>query len=602
MSASNTSVEEEQHIGTLLSGTSKPAGENQHPRRDNEPYTGPLGLNVLYTPKNACKADIVFLHGLGGTSHMTWSKNKDPALFWPLTFLPLEPDICLARILTFGYNASVHRAGNVGTSILDFAKGLLFDLKYAKNEQKEDLNMGIVPLIFVAHSMGGLVVKEAYMQGQNDPEYESIIKAISAIIFLATPHRGTDLANTLNRILQSTMVTNSKQYISDLTKSSFALQKLNEQFRHIAPRLDIVSLYETQRTSIGLKKAQIMIVEKESSLLGYPGETSKALDADHHGVCKYDSPRDPNYVTVRNVLGSIITKILLSTTAKRPATNGRESQDLKHLLAITELPGMDYSFFRDQWIQGTSDWILQDTEYLKWLHGPDPLPRLLWINGGAAAGKSVMSSFIVNNLVEQGATCQYFFIRFGHQKKRSLSLILRTIAYEISQIWPDFSHKVLELKGEGIDFETADSRTVWECIFKLILFQMDDHKHDPLYWIIDGLDEADDPQNVIKFLSSVSSSLIPIRILLTSRNSPEMAAAFRKIPKSLKLSSVSIEGHLEDMRCYIRQELSMSGSAELKESIAERLVGGAQNNFLVRIHLPFTWSSNADSLVASTCC
>jgi hypothetical protein len=70
--------------------------------------------------------------------------------------------------------------------------------------------------------------------------------------------------------------------------------------------------------------------------------------------------------------------------------------------------------------------------------------------------------------------------------------------------------------------------------------------------------------------------------LLTSRNSPEMAAAFQKIPKSLKLSSVSIEGHLEDMRCYIRQELSMSGRVELKESIAERLVRGAQNNFLVR--------------------
>jgi hypothetical protein len=75
---------------------------------------------------------------------MTWSKYKDPDLFWPLTFLPLEPDICLARILTFGYNATFHRAGNVGTSVLDFAKGLLFDLKYAKDEQTEDLGIGNV--------------------------------------------------------------------------------------------------------------------------------------------------------------------------------------------------------------------------------------------------------------------------------------------------------------------------------------------------------------------------------------------------------------------------------------------------------------------------
>jgi len=84
----------------------------------------------------------------------------------------------LARILTFGYNANFLKSGNVGTSVLDFAKGLLFDLKYAKDDVKEDLNMGNVsgsfqivdqkytkvipqvPLIFVVHSMGGLIVKE----------------------------------------------------------------------------------------------------------------------------------------------------------------------------------------------------------------------------------------------------------------------------------------------------------------------------------------------------------------------------------------------------------------------------------------------------------
>ena len=121
--------------------------------------------------------------------------------------------------------------------------------------------------------MGGLITKEvsstcfsigffditkAYMQGQNDPKYESVIKAISAIIFLATPHRGTNLAEILNRILQSTLLSNSKHYVSELAKNSFTLQKLNEQFRHIAPRLDIVSFYETQPSSLGLKNARIV--------------------------------------------------------------------------------------------------------------------------------------------------------------------------------------------------------------------------------------------------------------------------------------------------------------------------------------------------------
>jgi hypothetical protein len=84
------------------------------------------------------------------------------------------------------------------------------------------------------------------------------VKAISGITFLATPHRGTNLASLLNRVLSSTFLSNSKQYISDLNQNSVALQKLNDQFRHVAPKLDIVSFYETQPTPIGLKTAAVV--------------------------------------------------------------------------------------------------------------------------------------------------------------------------------------------------------------------------------------------------------------------------------------------------------------------------------------------------------
>jgi hypothetical protein len=109
------------------------------------------------------------------------------------------------------------------------------------------------------------------MQGQNDPEYEEIIKAITAITFLATPHRGTRLAQTLNRILDSVMISNSKQYVADLAKNSLNLQKLNEQFRHIAPRLNIVSFYETRPTPIGPKSvvSKFILALFSSTLTAY---------------------------------------------------------------------------------------------------------------------------------------------------------------------------------------------------------------------------------------------------------------------------------------------------------------------------------------------
>ncbi|KAL1881197.1 hypothetical protein Daus18300_001048 [Diaporthe australafricana] len=554
-----------------------PASDLALVRKSSDADSGAFGLNVVCTPDHGHKADIVFVHGLGGTSRWTWSKNRDPELFWPLTFLALEPDLCLARILTFGYNATLKKGGHAGHSVLDFAKDLLFDLKYATDERKGDLQMGSVPLIFVAHSMGGLIIKEAYMQGQHDPEYEDIIKSICAITFLATPHRGTQLAQTLNKILQSSMVTNSKQYVADLASNSLTLQKLNEQFRHIAPRLEIVSFYETQPTAIGLKNNRIMVLEKDSSVLGYPGELSKALDADHHGVCKYDGPADPNYVTVRNVLKSIVSKIV-ARKSSLAVSHRKSSKDLKRLLAISELPDSDYVFFRDQWAPRTSDWILEDKKFLAWSDANDQFSRVLWLNGGPATGKSVIASFIINHLTKQGRRCQYFFIRFGAQKKRGLSLLLRSIAYQMAQSMPEFGQHLAELEDEAIDFESANAMTIWDRIFQSIVFASE--QDEPIYWIVDGLDESDDPRTIVRTLMDVSSSLTPIRILFTSRRIPEIQNGLLKASTNTHLDELKIEGHTEDLFSYVRHELELSGNDQFRRSIEQRLLEGARNNFL----------------------
>lgn len=89
---------------------------------------------------------------------MTWSKNRDLDYFWPQQFLPQEPGlISQARILTFGYNSNF-RPGTPKNQmvILDFAKELLFDLKYGQDEcgsELRDLRIGEVGFHFLHNAL-----------------------------------------------------------------------------------------------------------------------------------------------------------------------------------------------------------------------------------------------------------------------------------------------------------------------------------------------------------------------------------------------------------------------------------------------------------------
>ena len=54
----------------------------------------------------------------------------------------------------------------------------------------------------------------------------------------------------------------------------------------------------------------MQIVEKDSALLEYPGETSTSVMADHNGMVKFKDPLDVNYINVTNVLRWVMKQLL----------------------------------------------------------------------------------------------------------------------------------------------------------------------------------------------------------------------------------------------------------------------------------------------------
>ncbi|KAM3498012.1 hypothetical protein MY10362_008654 [Beauveria mimosiformis] len=261
-----------------------------------EQVSGPLGLTVLHEPHEKHCADIIFIHGLSGSSYKTWCKDRAPGSFWPQEWLPHDEDLHSARIFTYGYNSklkSPKKSPNFGIST--FASDLLYDLVFGKGTDGHGFRLGEVPIIFVAHSMGGLV---AYFEAGLNARYHHIAISTKAVVFLSTPHRGSHLATPLRLLLSILSPSNAKQYVAELDEKGPFLRELNDQFRHVAANLQIFSFFEALKTSLA-GRISAMIVDGDSAKLGYPGEVCHSLETDHQGMSKFRSPHDPNYLAVR---------------------------------------------------------------------------------------------------------------------------------------------------------------------------------------------------------------------------------------------------------------------------------------------------------------
>ncbi|KAI0848566.1 hypothetical protein F5Y00DRAFT_270068 [Daldinia vernicosa] len=137
---------------------------------------------------------IIAVHGLGGSWRTTWSSDnsEDPAI-WLRDRLPevLARINVRPRIQAFGYDASFVFTSS--TSDLDSgAQDLLTRIRITRQTEEEMR----APIIFIAHSLGGLIVKLAINIAHTDDEYyQDILRKTAGCLFLAVPFHGADAAS-----------------------------------------------------------------------------------------------------------------------------------------------------------------------------------------------------------------------------------------------------------------------------------------------------------------------------------------------------------------------------------------------------------------------
>ena len=151
-------------------------------------------------------------------------------VYWPADLLRL--DCPKARILTFGYDSRVSRffSGPANQSNIFAHAG---DLLYALNRERQEAQDR--PLIFVAHSLGGIILKETLRRSsiERDLALRDIFASTRAVFFLGTPHRGsdwTDLGNTVRRIVSAAGLDTASQNLHTLRFDSPELELCQESF------------------------------------------------------------------------------------------------------------------------------------------------------------------------------------------------------------------------------------------------------------------------------------------------------------------------------------------------------------------------------------
>ncbi|KAL8769021.1 MAG: hypothetical protein Q9209_004938 [Squamulea sp. 1 TL-2023] len=297
--------------------------------RNNDCSINRFGLTEVSTPARGSEVDVVLVHGINGHPHTTWTSTKNK-VFWPAQLLPPLVEEAKARVMVYGYDANT---GSPTENIWPSNRPLDADGQRRCETPPHGLGQDRIhnhaehliatlcanrrirgatnhPIVFVAHSLGGLVVKHALIHssginGKHTEHLRSVAVSTYGILFLGTPHSGYEIAKRkfwsdyISRITLDGIKSHSR-LLEALKPNSETLQIIERQFVDLASRFHIFYFHEMKPSK--LDNEWRYIVDEASAAPVIQDVERAGIQQDHVHMCTFEDKSTPGFVLVTEAI------------------------------------------------------------------------------------------------------------------------------------------------------------------------------------------------------------------------------------------------------------------------------------------------------------
>ncbi|KAM3530793.1 hypothetical protein NHJ13051_001233 [Beauveria bassiana] len=227
----------------------------------------------------------------------------------------------------------------------------------------------------------------------------------------------------------------------------------------------------------------------------------------------------------------------------------------------------------------TNHWLSRWDEWQAWLRAEQaPSPRSIWIHGIPGAGKSVLASSIVELLK---ANCSgnrarlgyaYYYCHYSHREDEGLPL-LRWVVGQLSRQAAWASRQLKHIRDSGREPTVTDMLEIMEQVLS---------RFDTVYVVVDGVDESDPRVQLLSVLTTLAtdSRFNKVRLLSTSRLSPDIERALSSISTSISMSNHFVERDIRRVvRAWVSKSPQMARWRYLATYIEDKLCAGSDGMF-----------------------